>query len=420
MHGYIQRQTGARIEKMLSRAPVTVILGPRQCGKSTLAKRLITGKDAVYLDLQNRADLNKLHEPELFFDLHRHHLVCLDEIQRVPDFFTALRSEIDRDRRPGRFLLLGSASRDLIRQSSETLAGRIAYLDLTPFIFSEVIHHRALMAFWLRGGFPESILAPDDETSMEWRLDFVRSYLERDIPALGVSLAVPAMERFWLLLAHYHGQTVNYSKLAAAADLSIPSVKRYLSILEQTYMIRLLQPYSANLKKRLVKSPKLYIRDSGILHALLDIETCDDVLANPVVGVSWEGMALENILAVHRRYRPFFIRTSNGAEIDLVLEKGREKFFFEFKAGKAPKLSRGFYELSGQFAPDRCFIISPTDESYVYDHNVWVMTLKDALRGDLFTRYSKRVRGDFSTTKDTKNHEKGSENERELTTDKHR
>lgn len=240
MHGYIQRASEQIITKALSRSPAVALLGPRQCGKSTTAKNLLRSYDAVYLDLQDRSDRNKLSEPELFFDRFRDKLICLDEIQLIPEFFSFLRSEIDRDRRPGRFLILGSASRDLIRQSTETLAGRIAYIEQTPFLYHEIKGITDWSNHLLRGGFPESLLAIDEENSFEWRLDFIKTYMERDIPQLDLSLPVPVIERLWLLLAHYHGQTVNYSKLAGSVDISVPTLKKYLGILEQTYMIRLL------------------------------------------------------------------------------------------------------------------------------------------------------------------------------------
>ena len=227
MHGYVKRAAEKKVRRSLARSPAVAILGPRQCGKSTLAKRVIESLPAVYLDLQDRVDRNKLAEPELFFDRHRDQLVCLDEIQLLPEFFSVLRSEIDRDRRPGRFLILGSASRDLIRQTTESLAGRISYLDLTPFLFDEVVGVVTWQDLLLRGGFPESVLAENDQDSFDWRIDFIRTFLERDIPGLGYHIPVGVMERLWLLLAHYHGQTVNYHKLAAAADLSIPTLKKY-------------------------------------------------------------------------------------------------------------------------------------------------------------------------------------------------
>ncbi len=372
MHGYISRLAEKGLRRALERSPAVAILGPRQCGKSTLAKEFLKSIDSLMLDLQDRADLNKLNEPELFFDRYRSKLVCLDEIQRLPDFFSVLRSEIDRNRRPGRFLILGSASLDLIRQTNETLAGRIAYLDLTPFLVREIEAVGSWQDLWLRGGFPDSFLARDDEASFDWRRDFVRTFLERDIPSFGFSIPAPTMERLWRLLAHSHGQTLNFSKLAGAADLSVPTLKKYLTILEQTSMVRLLRPFERNLKKRLVKSPKVYLRDTGILHCLLDVDAYDDLLAHPVNGPSWEVFALENIVAAMPRHRPSFFRTSNGAEIDLIMERGREIEVFEFKLSKAPKPSRGFYQLCKELRPTRSWIIAPVDEVYAYNQDITV------------------------------------------------
>ena len=329
-----------------------------------MAKAMLAEVPSVYLDLQDRVDRNKLSEPELFFDRYRDRLICLDEIQLMPEFFAVLRSEIDKDRRPGRFLILGSASRNLIRQATESLAGRISYLDLTPFLLDEVQTVSSWRDLWLRGGFPDSLLATDDSNSFAWRLDFIRTFMERDIPNLGFDIPVPVIERLWLLLAHYHGQMVNYSKMAVAADLSIPTLKKYLSILEQTNMIRLLVPANPNLKKRLVKSPKVYLRDSGILHALLGIEEYDFLLANPVAGSSWEGFVIDNILPRQDRWRPSFLRTSNGAEADLLLERGGRNILFEFKLSKAPKLSRGFHELVMDLKPESSWVVAPVDEPY--------------------------------------------------------
>jgi uncharacterized protein len=365
MHGYIHRLIENNLRKALARSPSVAILGPRQCGKSTTARQFLIGDvPSVYLDLQDRVDRNKLGEPELFFDRHRDKLICLDEIQQLPEFFSVLRSEIDKERRPGRFLILGSASRDLLRQSTESLAGRIAYIDLTPFLIKEVKDVSSWADLWLRGGFPESLLADSDQASFDWRLDFIRTFMERDIPNLGFAIPVPVIERLWLLIAHYHGQTVNFSKMAAAADISIPTLKKYLAVLEQTYMIRMLPPCSKNLKKRLIKSPKIFIRDSGILHGLLDIETYDDLLANPMAGASWEGFAIENIIALYDRWQPSFLRTSNGAEIDLVLERSGRRHVFECKLSKAPKPSRGFHELVDRLQPESARVIAPVDEPF--------------------------------------------------------
>jgi predicted AAA+ superfamily ATPase len=375
MHGYIARAIENDLRKALNRSPVVAILGPRQSGKSTTAKKYLNQCSSIYLDLQDRVDRNKLVEPELFFDRYRDRLICLDEIQLLPEFFSVLRSEVDRDRRPGRFLVLGSASRDLIKQSTESLAGRIAYIDLTPFQLSEVINTVSLPDIWLRGGFPDSALAEDNTDSFNWRHDFIRTFMERDIPALGFPIPTPIIERLWLLLAHYNGQTVNFSKLAAAIDISIPTLKKYLAILEQTYMIRLLPPSGVNLKKRLVKSPKVYLRDSGILHALLDIEEYDSLLANPIAGASWEGFVIENIISGHKRWKPTFLRTSNGAEIDLLIERGNKRYVFECKLSKAPKPSRGFYELLDSTNPDGAGIVAPVDEPYEVKKGVWVAPL---------------------------------------------
>jgi hypothetical protein len=267
---------------------------------------------------------------------------------------------------------LGSASRDLIKQSTETLAGRIAYIDLTPFILKEIMNTSSWSVIWLRGGFPESVLADNDMNSFDWRLDFIRTYMERDIPNLGYNIPVPVIERLWLLLAHYHGQTVNYHKLAAAVDISISTLKKYLAILEQTYMIRLLPPAEANLKKRLVKSPKIYLRDSGILHGLLNIEQYDLLLANPIGGASWEGFVIENIISEYDRFNPAFLRTSNGAEIDLILERAGQRHIFECKLSKAPKPSRGFYSLIDEIRPKSAWVIAPVDEPYEIKKGVYV------------------------------------------------
>lgn len=376
MHGYVNRLVEKGLNRSLSRSPAVAILGPRQCGKSTTAKLLLKNIPSVYLDLQDRVDRNKLAEPELFFDRHRDELICLDEIQLLPDFFSILRSEIDKDRRPGRFLILGSASRDLIRQSTESLAGRISYTDLTPFLLKEVTNISLWSDLWLRGGFPDSVLANNEPDSFDWRLDFIRTFMERDIPNLGIIIPIPVIERLWLLLAHYHGQTVNYHKLAGAADISIPTLKKYLAILEQTYMLRILPPASTNLKKRLVKAPKIYLRDSGILHALLGIEEYDYLLANPIAGASWEGFVIENIIAQHDRWRPSFLRTSNGAEIDLVLERAGRCHLFECKLSKAPKPSRGFHELVDSIQPESAWVIAPVDEPFEIKKGIVVCSPK--------------------------------------------
>ena len=373
MHGYFSREAGGALAKALGRAPAALLLGPRQCGKSTLARQLLAQRgDAVILDLQDRADRARLQEPELFFEAHRHQLVCLDEIQLLPEFFSLLRAEIDRDRRPGRFLLLGSASGPLLRQSHESLAGRIAQLELTPFLLKEVAQAASWQQLWLRGGFPESLLAAADEDSLDWREDFIRTFLGRDIASLELGLPLPLMERLWRLLAHSQGQTLNASRLAGLLDLRSTRLKQLLAVLEQTFMLRLLPPLEANLSKRLVRSPKLYLRDSGLLHNLLGIETYDDLLAHPQAGESWEGFVIEQLIAAHPRWRPHFLRTSNGAELDLVLERGRQRRVYEIKLSKAPRVSRGFHELVGQLQPERAELIAPVDQAFEARPGIWV------------------------------------------------
>jgi predicted AAA+ superfamily ATPase len=373
MHGYFSREAGATLAKALARAPAALLLGPRQCGKSTLARQLLAQRgDAVILDLQDRADRARLQEPELFFEAHRHQLVCLDEIQLLPEFFSLLRAEIDRDRRPGRFLLLGSASGPLLRQSQESLAGRIAQVELTPLLLREVAQAISWQQLWLRGGFPESLLAAVDEDSLDWREDFIRTFLGRDIASLELGLPLPLMERLWRLLAHSQGQTLNASRLAGLLDLRSTRLKQLLAVLEQTFMLRLLPPLEANLSKRLVRSPKLYLRDSGLLHNLLGIETYDDLLAHPQAGESWEGFVIEQLIAAHPRWRPYFLRTGNGAELDLVLERGQRWRVFEIKLSKAPRVSRGFHELVGQLQPERAELIAPVDQAFEARPGIWV------------------------------------------------
>lgn len=379
MHGYIRRLAEQALQRGLARTPALALLGPRQCGKSTLARHWLADRPASYLDLQNRADRAKLNEPELFFDHHREELICLDEIQLLPEFFSALRSEIDRDRRPGRFLILGSASRDLIRQSNETLAGRITQVELTPFRLPEVADIADWKPLWVRGGFPDSLLANSELDSLDWRDDFIRTFLERDIPSLGFQVPAPVMERLWRLLAHYNGQVINYSKLAGALDLAVPTLKRYLALLGQTYMIRLLPPFEANLKKRLVRSPKLYLRDTGILHALLELEDFDQLLANPQVGESWEAFVIEQLVTALPRWHPSFLRTSNGAEIDLLLERAGRRKVFEIKLSKAPKPARGLYRLIEDLKPESATLIAPVDDSYPFSAGVWVMNPSSAI-----------------------------------------
>jgi predicted AAA+ superfamily ATPase len=382
MQELIGRHLAGTVKRRLQNNPAVAILGPRQCGKTTLAGQIVNRiKQSVYLDLENPGDLAKLSDPLAFFSLHNDDLVCLDEIQRAPELFSILRSVIDERARKGQFLILGSAGPDLIRQSSESLAGRIAYLDLTPFLLSELeaTHTDDIRRLWLRGGFPRSYLAEDTEISFEWRQDFIRTFLERDISILGFRMPPARLGRLWKMCAHIHGSLLNASKLADSLGVSSHTVRSYIDLLEHTFMLRVLLPDAPNLKKRRVKSPKIYIRDSGILHALLDIRTNDDLLSHPVLGASFEGFAMENILAFAKDYQPSFYRTSAGAEIDLVLRRGRRTLAFELKSSSVPRVSKGFWNALEDISPDEAYVVAPVKESYPMKGDVMVSPLQEII-----------------------------------------
>jgi len=376
MHTYINRIITTAIEQKLKNMPGVVILGPRQCGKSTLAKAIISEiGGAVYLDLERPSDVSKLRDPEAFFSLNSDKLICLDEIQRVPELFPVLRSIMDENRKNGQFIILGSASPDLIKQSCETLAGRISYFELTPFVLKEVskdYHLKTLRKLWLRGGFPRSYLAPNDKESIEWRLDFIRTFLERDIPQLGFRTPAKTIERFWRICAHLHGQLLNSSKLGESMGVSHHTVRSYIDMLEQSFVLRVLRPFESNLKKRLIKSPKIYIRDSGILHALLGIEDHNDLLGHPVYGPSWEGLVIENILSLLSNWKASFYRTSSGSEIDLILERGNKRVAIECKGSTSPNLNRGFWNAMSDIKFQEVWIIAPVREAYPIEKGVMV------------------------------------------------
>ncbi len=369
MQGYIARTLEREVIGKLSHNPVTAILGPRQCGKSTLAKKVIEHFDnAVYLDLERASDRAKLRDPEAFFALNNNRLMCLDEIQRMPKIFEAIRPAVDEDGAPRQFLILGSASRDLIAQSSETLAGRISYLELTPFTNEEIpdIFPGATRRLLLRGGFPRSFLAQSDQASFEWRMDFVRTFIERDLPFLSSTARNQRMERLWRMCAHYHGQLLNSSSLSGSLGVSNHTVRSHLELLEQTFVLRLLLPFQGNMKKRLVKSPKLYIRDVGILNALLDIRDHNSLLGHPQYGAAWEGLVIEQIAARVPDAILSFYRTGAGAEADLVVERAGRRVVLECKVSTAPTVSRGFWNVVEDLSPDEVLIVAPVDSSYPF------------------------------------------------------
>lgn len=365
---YVERLLTIELERSITVNPVTAVIGPRQCGKSTLIRHILADRgDTLFLDLELPSDLRKLSDPELFLKEHAKKLVCIDEVQNKPDLFPTLRALIDMDRRPGRFVILGSASRNIIRQSSETLAGRIHYVELTPFIWPEleliaVENGWSFKEHWWRGGFPPAFLSEEEAQSSAWRKDLIQDFLSRDIPQFGMSVPVPTMMRFWKMLAHYHGSLLNAAKLGQALDVSHTTVRRYLDILEQTFMVRVLRPFEINLKKRLVKSPKVYIRDSGIFHSLLEIETMTGLYGHPFFGASWEGWCIEQITGIMPLWNQKFYRASSGEEIDLILERGQKRLAFEFKASLSPHLSRGFPGSLEILKPERTWIVCPMDD----------------------------------------------------------
>lgn len=376
----LSRRLYPNIEHALGQFPAVALLGPRQAGKTTLARTLAaTRAGSLYLDLERPSDLAKLADPELFLSRHAGHLVVLDEIQRRPELFTILRALIDEDRRPGRFLLLGSASPQLLRQASESLAGRISFHELSPFDVSEVQPTRTeLPKLWLRGGYPLSWLAHAEEASMAWRESFIVTHLERDIPAFGIRVPGTTLRRFWQMLAHWHGQMWNASRLASGFGVSAPTVQHYLEILEATYMVRRLPPLHANLSKRLVKSPKIYVRDSGLLHALLGLRNLDDLAGHPVVGASWEGWVLEQIAQLlPSPWQLSFYRTAAGAEMDIVAERGNRKIGFEIKFSSAPALSKGFWSAMSDLKLERAYVIAPVETGYPLGQNVEVVSAVD-------------------------------------------
>jgi uncharacterized protein len=375
------------LQQLLDEFPAVAILGPRQVGKTTLALALIQDRPtALYLDLESPADAAKLADPAVYFDAHADRLVVIDEVQRAPDLFAVLRSVIDRRRRAGRragqFLLLGSATGALLAQSAESLAGRIAYIELQPLATIEVPVEQALR-LWVRGGFPDSFMAANDQASLRWRQQFIATYLERDIPQLGPRIPAETLRRLWTMLAHEQGQLVNAAKLAASLAVSGQTVARYLDLLCDLMLVRRLRPWAANEGKRLVRSPKVYVRDSGIAHALLGLNDFDDVIGHPIAGGSWEGWVIENLLAAAPpAAQAFFYRSAAGAEIDLVLElPKRQRWVIEIKRSSAPAASRGFHIAAADLKATARFVMHAGKESFPLAQDVRAVTLADLQRG---------------------------------------
>lgn len=380
----IERSHRKSVEEALENQAGVVLLGPRQVGKTTLAQDIAKSRDAVYLDMERTADRQVLEEPDLYLDEQIGRLVVIDEVQLLPDLFGALRGQIDRRRRQGhrtgQFLLLGSASNTLLHQSAESLAGRVSYHELTPFMLPEV-GSDAMSALWLRGGFPDSYLAKSDRASLTWREDFIRTYLERDIPSFGLRIPAETLRRFWTMLAHEQGGLLNAAKLAANLGVSGQSIARYLDLLVDLMLVRRLPPWHSNAGKRLVKSPKVYIRDAGITHALLGIEAQKDLLGHPVVGGSWEGFCIENLIAAAPRgTEASFYRSSAGAEIDLVLKLPRGQIWgIEIKRTTSPKVTRGFHIAAEELEVSERILVYADEKDVPGQGGVRAMPLMGAL-----------------------------------------
>ncbi|HEX6781003.1 MAG TPA: ATP-binding protein [Solirubrobacterales bacterium] len=377
-----ERRITPEVEDLLQASPAVVLTGPRQAGKTTLALEVAGSLEASYLDLESETDRAKLAEPELYFDDHADELLILDEIQRLPGLFEVLRGVIDRGRRQGRgkrrFLLLGSASLELLSQSGESLAGRVAFVELGPLDLTEV-GTDSLDRLWVRGGFPESYLASHDEASLRWRRDFIRTYLERDIPQLGPRIPAETLRRLWTMLAHSQGGLLNAANIARGLGVSGATVGNYLDLMVDLLLVRRLPPRLTNAGKRLVRSPKVYVRDSGLLHALLGIADKESLLGHPVVGGSWEGLVIENLIGVAGQgAEARFYRTSGGAEVDLVLSwpDGRE-WAIEVKRTLAPKLERGLRSALADIEPERSFVVYPGSERYPLGNGIEAIGLAE-------------------------------------------
>lgn len=376
----IERLLYKRLADAIAHSPAVALLGPRQVGKTTLALEIGRQYNALYLDLESEQDRAKLDQPELYFADHSDQLIILDEIHRAPGLFAVLRGSIDRGRRAGRrvgqYLILGSASLDLLKQSGESLAGRISYLELTPFLALET-GDVSIDDLWVRGGFPDSLLALDAARSLRWRQDFIRTYLERDIPQFGVRIAAETLRRFWIMLAHHQGGLLNTAMFARNLGVDVKTVSAYLDLLVDMLLVRRLQPWHANLGKRLVKSPKVYVRDSGLVHALLTIQDKETLLSHPVVGASWECFVIENLIAsAPEHVQAYFYRTGGGAEIDLLLSwPDGQLWAIEIKRSLTPKVERGFHAACADLMPARKFVVYPGVERYRLAADIEVVSL---------------------------------------------
>lgn len=368
------------IKSALKRSPVVALLGPRQCGKTTLARMIAGQRKNEYFDLENQRDLSRLDSPQLVLE-RLGGLVVLDEVQRKPDLFNILRVLVDRPENKGIFLLLGSASPYLIRDVSETLAGRVEFVEMGGFNLEET-GPAQLSRLWLRGGFPRSFLAPTENASFIWCQNFIKTFLERDIPQLGISIPAQALRRFWSMVAHYHGQVWNAAEFARSLGSSEPTARRYLDLLSGAFVVRQLQPWYENIGKRQVKAPKIYIRDSGMLHALLSVQTHKDLTGHPKYGASWEGFALGQVLDLLRPEESYFWATHGGAELDLLIFRRGKRYGFEFKCEDAPRLSKSMKVALDDLGLEKLWVVYPGPQAYRLGKKAEVLPLKD-LKPDL-------------------------------------
>ena len=374
---YIHRYLEPCVLNAIHNFPVTAVTGPRQCGKSTLVKHLLdVYPNSIYLDLERPSDLRKLEDAEWFLTSQKEKLICIDEIQRMPELFPLIRSLVDEWNRNGCFLILGSASRDLLKQSSESLAGRISYKRLTPFLWEELENDYSVEKYFSAGAFPRSLLSEDNEISFEWRESFITTFLERDL-LQWAGFTPTTMRRLWQMLAHVNGQTVNYSTLATSLGVTSTTVKNYIGLLAGTYMVEIVVPYISNLGKRLVKSPKVYISDSGITAALLGLRNFEELSGHPAFGAIWEQLVLSNLKGLYPEAEFFYYRTTNGAEIDFVMKIKNTIFAIECKASYSPSLSKGNYLAIEDISPKHTFIVTPSPDSWSMKENIDVVSLSE-------------------------------------------
>lgn len=383
MEKIYKRKYTDEIIKLSNHFPVVAVIGARQVGKTTITRLLQNklAKPVHYIDLELSSDYNKLENPELYLSRLSEQCIVIDEIQRKPDLFPLLRALIDRTGENCQFIITGSASPDLLRQSTESLAGRIAYVEINPFSIDELPNFISIEKHWFTGGFPKALLASDTEFALQWIDNFIKTYIEKDLRMLGLSTEPILLRRFWTMLAYINGNVLNYSNLASSLGISVNTVKKYIDFFEHVFLVKRLYPYFPNIKKRLVKSPKLFITDTGILHFLLGIESMEELYGNPALGNSWEAYCISQILSlVKNKYQAFFFRTHDGAECDLILNKAQKPVYaIEIKYSASPKLTRGNNQAYQKIMSKNNFVIIPKGESYPIRKNIQVIGIKEFL-----------------------------------------